>query len=408
MRNLSFVVVACLLVVNAFAEISVTKLWERSVAEGNVAANLQVGISTSQCAIAVSNDTIFLADNNPAMIYCYSIANGDYLTAFTAAAGNNFVQADAAGHIVTFGPEGASYLNMWQRGTALDSVVQFGATYKEALPAVYGDLATTGYVFTFVSTQKQIRRYTVNNFKITACTTISITDLAATYVSGRTTCVMPINKDEVVINIDKGYSTLVDMRHGDYTTAQLNRFITKNVPVADAVFPTQCGGTVFMYKNRTYLVQGWGLSVNTDVYGGSFKIYDITDLNNVTVVFQRDDVLGGNNAATYEILHFQAVEKPDGVYIYEYALLNGMAAYKLSDTSTAVDDAIFGAKNVFCAEGRLHITATEAGNVEVFSLMGQKLLSEPVAVGNNELMLANGSPQVLLVRINEKLYKVAQ
>ncbi|MBP6935371.1 MAG: hypothetical protein KBB61_07425, partial [Paludibacteraceae bacterium] len=62
----------------------------------------------------------------------------------------------------------------------------------------------------------------------------------------------------------------------------------------------------------------------------------------------------------------------------------------------------------FCADGRLHITATEAGNVEVFSLMGQKLLSEPVAVGNNELMLANGSPQVLLVRINEKLYKVAQ
>lgn len=96
MRNLSFVVVAYLLVVNAFAEITVTKLWERSVAEGNVAANLQVGISTSQCAIAVSNDTIFLAGNNPAMIYCYSVANGDYLTAFAAAAGNNFVQADAA------------------------------------------------------------------------------------------------------------------------------------------------------------------------------------------------------------------------------------------------------------------------------------------------------------------------
>jgi|GEM_PF-1041021 len=396
------------------ATITVTKLWERSRAANNAAERVKITDTSSQRTIAVANDTIFLSDNvasawgHNAMIHCYSTSNGDFLESFVSPSGDNVTLADDANHIATVGTEGASSFDLSIREpNGQYTKISLGPTYKLALPAVMGDFNSTAYVFTFVANDKQIRRYTITNKVVTETKTVTITDLAVTYTT-RETSVMPLTKDLVAVTMKQGFTTYIDMNHGDYVYDNLNRFITKDKPVSGAVLPIQLGGDLFTYKGRDYLVQGWTPSlVEGEMYSGAFKIYDITDPANVSVVYTHTEDLG-HGYTSFCTVSFQAVVKADGVYIYEYVPTSGMAAYKLSDTSTAVDDAIAGAKNVFCADGRLHITATEAGNVEVFSLMGQKLLSEPVAVGNNELMLANGSPQVLLVRINEKLYKVAQ
>ena len=113
--------------------------------------------------------------------------------------------------------EGASYLDLSIREpNGQYTKIPLGPTYKLALPAVMGDFNSTAYVFTFVANDKQIRRYTITNKEVTETKTVTITDLASVYIT-RETSVMPLTKDLVAVTVKQGFTTYIDMNHGDYT-----------------------------------------------------------------------------------------------------------------------------------------------------------------------------------------------
>lgn len=403
-KTVTGIILCFLFISNGFSEITVTKMWERSRAQNNAAANVKIDISTTQKTIAVANDTIFLADNNPAQIYSYSAANGDYLTSFTSPSGDNFVLADEVGHVCTTGPEGATYFNLSIRqANNTFTSVSLGATSKLAFPALYSDTTDSMYVFTFVAAAKQIRRYTVFGGIVTAIKTVTITDLHSSYQT-RETSVMPVTKDKVIITANLAFSTYVDMNHGDYVFTDLTRIITKNIPLDGAVYPTQPGGTVFTYKNRVYLVQGWTPSLTDYLLAGSFKIYDVTDEKKATIVYTQPEYLGVD-ARAYNIVTFQAVVKADGVYIYEYSPLNGMAAYKLTDTATDnVEIAKENTLRCFSENGTLTIMAPVGEQVKVYSVTGTLISSiemqQPIAsfdVDKHQLLLVCCGNEVVKV-----------
>lgn len=363
------------------AAITVTKLWERSRAGGNAAERVKITDTSSQRTIAVANDTIFLSDNvasawsHPAMIHCYSTTNGDFLESFVSPNGDNVTLADDANHIATVGTEGASSFDLSIREpNGQYTKIPLGPTYKLALPAVMGDFNSTAYVFTFVANDKQIRRYTITNKEVTETKTVTITDLAPTYTT-RETSVMPLTKDLVAVTMKQGFTTYIDMNHGDYVYANLKRFITKDLPISGAVLPIQLGGDVFTYKGRVYLVQGWTPSlVEGEMYSGAFKIYDITDPTNVSVVYTHTEDLG-HGYTSFCTVSFQAVVKADGVYIYEYVPTSGMAAYKLADdTPTALTehDVI---SSCYAENGLVKVVAPLGERVELYNLAGQLITS---------------------------------
>ena len=364
------------------AAITVTKLWERSRAGGNAAERVKIADTSSQRTIAVANDTIFLSDNNASvwgnssLIHCYSTANGDFLESFNSPKGDNVTLADDANHIATIGTEGASSFDLSIRENGQYTKISLGPTYKLALPAVMGDFNGTAYVFTFVANDKQIRRYTLVNKEIVGeIKTVTITDLPAPAYTTRETSVMPLTKDLVAVTMTQGFTTYIDMNHGDYTYASLNRFITKEKPVAGAVVPTQLGGDVFTYKGRVYLVQGWTPSlVEGEMYSGAFKIYDITDPANVSVVYTHTEDLG-HGYTSFCTVSFQAVVKADGVYIYEYVPTSGMAAYKLADdTPTALtENGVMS--SCYAENGVVKVVAPLGERVELYNLAGQLITS---------------------------------
>ena len=391
------------------AAITVTKLWERSLAGGNAAERVKITDTSSQRTIAVANDTIFLSDNNASvwgnssLIHCYSTANGDFLESFISPAGDNVTLADDANHIATIGTEGASSFDLSIRENGQYTKIPLGPTYKLALPAVMGDFNSTAYVFTFVANDKQIRRYTITNKEVTETKTVTITDLAPTYTT-RETSVMPLTKDLVAVTMKQGFTTYIDMNHGDYVYDNLNRFITKDKPVSGAVLPIQLGGDLFTYKGRVYLVQGWTPSlVEGEMYSGAFKIYDITDPTNVSVVYTHTEDLG-HGYTSFCTVSFQAVVKADGVYIYEYVPTSGMAAYKLADdTPTALTehDVI---SSCYAENGLVKVVAPLGERVELYNLAGQLITSTTTCQPITSLNAANH--HVVIVRIAGEVHKV--
>jgi hypothetical protein len=364
------------------AAITVTKLWERSRAGGNAAERVKITDTSSQRTIAVANDTIFLSDNNASvwgnssLIHCYSTANGDFLESFNSPKGDNVTLADDANHIATIGTEGASSFDLSIRENGQYTKIPLGPTYKLALPAVMGDFNGTAYVFTFVANDKQIRRYTLVNKEIVGeIKTVTITDLPAPAYTTRETSVMPLTKDLVAVTMTQGFTTYIDMNHGDYLYNNLNRFITKNVPVSGALVTTQLGGDVFTYKGRVYLVQGWTPSiVDGEMYSGAFKIYDITNPTNVSVTYTHTDDLG-HGYGSFSTVSFQTVVKEDGVYIYEYVPTSGMAAFKfVDDTPTALTEHEV-ISSCYAENGVVKVVAPLGERVELYNLAGQLITS---------------------------------
>lgn len=391
------------------ATITVTKLWERSRAAANAAERVKITDTSSQRTIAVADDTIFLSDNNTttwgekSMIHCYSVTNGDFLGSFVSRQGDNVTLVDDANHIATIGNEGASSFDLSIReADGTYTLVPLGPTYKNAMPAVLGNFKDTSYIFTFVANETQIRRYTiVNNVVTGAIKTVTIPDLPSTYRT-RETSVMPINKDLVVVTMFSAFSAPIDMNHGDYAFLSLNRFITKNEPVSEAGATTQLGGEIFAYKGRLYLVQGWTPSTE-NMYAGSFKIYDITDENNVTVVYEHADNLG-HGYDTFKTVSFQVVIKADGVYIYQFVPTSGMAAFKMVvDTPTALTDHSLKS-SCYAEDGLVKVVAPLGERVELYNLAGQLITSTMACESITSLDAA--SNHIVIVRVAGETHKV--
>ena len=393
------------------ATITVTKLWERSRAGGNAAERVKITDTSSQRTIAVANDTIFLSDNvasawgHNAMIHSYSTISGDYFESFISPDGDNVTLADDANHIATVGTEGASSFDLSIREpNGQYTKIPLGPTYKLALPAVLGDFNSTAYVFTFVANDKQIRRYTITNKAVTETKTVTITDLNTYSYIDRQTSVMPLTKDLVAVTMAQTFSTFIDMNHGDYLYNNLNRFITKNVPVSGALVTTQLGGKVFTYKGRVYLVQGWTPSiVDGEMYSGAFKIYDITNPTNVSVTYTHTDDLG-HGYGSFSTVSFQTVVKEDGVYIYEYVPTSGMAAFKfVDDTPTALTEHEV-ISSCYAENGVVKVVAPLGERVELYNLAGQLITSTTTCQPITSLNAANH--HVVIVRIAGEVHKV--
>ena len=357
------------------AAVTVTPLWERSRNLNNAATNVTVDISTTQKTIAVARDTIFLQDNVDGVIYCYSAATGDYLTSFLSNTSDMNLTADDAGNLVLFGPEGATNLKAHVReanGTYTE--INFGATKKVYFPTIIGNIQTKAYVWTFPTisggTEASAFCYEVTNKLVSNVKLINLNILKT--LTGRNHFAAPISSDSVILNMPNGFTAFIDKTKTYSLIADMGTFIRTTLPVANT-FPTQNGGDYFEYKGRKYYVQGV-VGTSGKKYAGAFKIYDITNPASVSVFYERTTDLGVEALAP-EIMHFQAVVKADGVYIYQYAPLNGMAAYKLADdTPTALTENEV-ISSCYAENGVVKVVAPLGERVELYNLAGQLITS---------------------------------
>jgi len=375
MKKLLFLFALLLISFQLFAAVTVTPLWERSRILNNAATNVTVDISTTQKTIAVARDTIYLQDNVDGVIYCYSAATGDYLTSFPSNTSDMNITADDAGNLVLFGPEGATNLKAHVReanGTYTE--INFGATKKVYFPTIIGNIQTKAYVWTFPTisggTEASAFCYEVTNKLVSNVKLINLNVLKT--LTGRNHFAAPISGESVILNMPNGFTAFIDTLKTYSAITDMSIFIRNTTPVANT-FPTQNGGDYFEYKGRKYYVQG---SVGTSglKYAGAFKIYDITNPASVSVFYERTTDLGVEALAP-EIMHFQAVVKADGVYIYQYAPMNGMAAYKVADdTPTALtENGVMS--SCYAENGVVKVVAPLGERVELYNLAGQLITS---------------------------------
>jgi hypothetical protein len=375
MKKLLFLFALLLISFQLFAAVTVTTLWERSRNLNNAATNVTVDISTTQKTIAVARDTIFLQDNVDGVIYCYSAATGDYLTSFLSNTSDMNITADDAGNLVLFGPEGATNLKAHVReanGTYTE--INFGATKKVFFPTIIGNIQTKAYVWTFPTISGGFEAsafcYEVTNKLVSNVKLINLNVLKT--LTGRNHFAAPISGESVILNMPNGFTAFIDTLKTYSLITDMGIFIRNTLPVANT-FPTQNGGDYFEYKGRKYYVQG---SVGTSglKYAGAFKIYDITNPASVSVFYERTTDLGVEALAP-EIMHFQAVVKADGVYIYQYAPMNGMAAYKVADdTPTALtENGVMS--SCYAENGVVKVVAPLGERVELYNLAGQLITS---------------------------------
>jgi len=362
-----------------FATVTVTPLWERSRALSNAAANVTVDISTTQKTIAVARDTIFLQDNVDGVIYCYSAFTGDYLTSFPSNTSDMNLTADDAGNLVLFGPEGATNLKAHVReanGTYTE--IDLGATKKVFFPTIIGNIQTKAYVWTFPTisggTEASAYCFEVTNKLVSNVKLINLNILKT--LTGRNHFATPISSDSVILNMPNGFTAFIDKNKTYAAIGDMAIFIRNTVPVAND-FPTQNGGEYFVYRGRKYFVQGCVNSTGGLKYAGAFKIYDVTNPASVSIFYERTTNLGVEALAP-EIMHFQAVVKADGVYIYQYAPLNGMAAYKLADdTPTALTENEV-ISSCYAENGVVKVVAPLGERVELYNLAGQLITSTTI------------------------------
>ncbi len=376
MKKLLFLFALLLISFQLFAAVTVTPLWERSRNLNNAATNVTVDISTTQKTIAVARDTIFLQDNVDGVIYCYSAATGDYLTSFLSNTSDMNITADDAGNLVLFGPEGATNLKAHVReanGTYTE--IDFGATKKVYFPTIIGNIQTKAYVWTFPTisgdkTEARAYCYVITDKKVSRVKMINL-DILKT-LDGRNHFAAPISGESVILNMPNGFTAFIDTLKTYSAITDMSIFIRNTTPVANT-FPTQNGGDYFEYKGRKYYVQG-SVGTSGKKYAGAFKIYDITNPASVSVFYERTTDLGVEALAP-EIMHFQAVVKADGVYIYQYAPMNGMAAYKLADdTPTALtENGVMS--SCYAENGVVKVVAPLGERVELYNLAGQLITS---------------------------------
>ena len=358
-----------------FAAVTVTPLWERSRNLNNAATNVTIDISTTQKTIAVARDTIYLQDNVDGGIYCYSAATGDYLTSFASNTSDMNLTADDAGNLVLFGPEGATNLKAHVReanGTYTE--IDFGATKKVMFPTIVGNIQTKAYVWTFPTISGGVEAsafcYEVTNKLVSNVKLINLNFLKT--LNGRNHFAAPISGESVILNMINGFTAFIDTLKTYSLITDMGIFVKSTAPVANA-FPTQNGGDYFEYNGRKYYVQG-SVGTSGKKYAGAFKIYDVTNPTSVSVFYERTTDLGVEALAP-EIMHFQAVVKADGVYIYQYAPMNGMAAYKLADdTPTALtENGVMS--SCYAENGVVKVVAPLGERVELYNLAGQLITS---------------------------------
>ena len=375
MKKLLFLFALLLISFQLFAAVTVTPLWERSRNLNNAATNVTVDISTTQKTIAVARDTIFLQDNVDGVIYCYSAATGNYLTSFLSNTSDMNITADDAGNLVLFGPEGATNLKAHVReanGTYTE--IDFGATKKVYFPTIIGDIQTKAYVWTFPTISGGVEAsafcYEVTNKLVSNVKLINLNILKT--LTGRNHFAAPISGESVILNMPNGFTAFIDTLKTYSAITDMSIFIRNTTPVANT-FPTQNGGDYFEYKGRKYYVQG-SVGTSGKKYAGAFKIYDITNPASVSVFYERTTDLGVEALAP-DIMHFQAVVKADGVYIYQYAPMNGMAAYKLADdTPTALtENGVMS--SCYAENGVVKVVAPLGERVELYNLAGQLITS---------------------------------
>lgn len=390
-----------------FATVTVTPLWERSRALNNAATNVTIDASTNQKTIAVARDTIFLQDNNDGLIYCYSTATGDYLTSFTSPTTDMDLTADDAGNLVSFGPADAVYLKAHLReADGTYSEIDLGATKKVAYPTIIGDIRTKAYVWTFPTipagaTTAEAYCYEITNKVVSDVKMISLNFLKT--LSSRNHFAAPISGDSVVLNMYNGFTAFIDKRNTYSAIGDMGTFIRSNLPVTNTL-PTQNGGDYFVYHGRKYYVQGI-VGTSTKKYTGAFRIYDVTNPASVSIFYERLTDLGIQEAIAADIMHFQAVVKSDGVYIYQYAPLNGMAAYKLADdTSTGLTDKTTFKSSCYAENGVVKVVAPLGEYIELYNLAGQLITSTTTCESVTSLDV--DANHVVIVRVAGETHKV--
>lgn len=392
---------------SAFSTLSVELLWERSRALNNAATKYKIDITTKQKTIAIVEDTIYLQDMSleGGLIHCYRTDNGDFIKSISSRTDCVNLVADDAGNLILFGTEGgASLFAHIREANGTFTTIEFGATKKVWFPTIIGDIRTTAYVWTFPTivsgTNAVVRCYEVENLVVKEIKSVELAFMNS--LTGRNHFATPISADLAIINMPSGFTTFLDIHKTYSAGADFSLFVRPSVPVVNAL-PNQNGGAYFAYKARNYFIQGF-VGTSGYKYAGAFKIYDITDPLAVTVVYERTTDLGIEAMAS-DIMHFQTVVKEDGVYIYQNAPQNGMAAYKFMDDTVVVGlEENQTSSSCYAENGLVKVVAPMGELVELYNLSGQLITSTTTCQPITSLSAAN--QHIVIVRVAGQVHKV--
>lgn len=304
--------VASLLLASVSAQagdLLVKTLWEYSDATSSKPAIIG---TTDLRDFGYYGDTIYIQDKTNSKLHLFS-KEGIFARTLNSAA-YHAIDFDQAGNFVTtnfpVSKIEAKVYNFASQDFSNLGDVATGA--RTDFPTAWGNVKTgTGYIYGVPAGKTELYRATVTDGSIsnTEVYPLSSSSPGQNYV-------IPVNDDSVIVCLRSSKIFYYDLKQKKEGA----------VLVSGASQTESIGGSYFEYDDERFLIQAYKSETS---YLGAFKVYNITDPENIYVEYTRAANLGTTVNSGSTAVHFETEVKPEGVYVYQFVPKNGMAAYKL-------------------------------------------------------------------------------
>lgn len=369
------------------AENTITKLWEYSDATSSKPSV----IGTNDIRdFDVYNGTIYIQDKDNQKLHLFS-KDGNFKQSMNSGP-YHIISFDQGGNLVFCNATPSQMaLKLYNFNTkSLDNLYTLTTGVQIDHPTLAGNLkAGTGYLYGLPE-GGNMYSITTNNGTPSGYNICPLSTVASDV-----NYVIPVNADSVIICLRSNKIFYYDIKNN-----QEGAILVSGNQNTESI-----GGSYFEYKGERYLVQAYQSEGN---HLGAFRVYNITDPNNVYTQYERTTNLGANDNTLSKAVHFETEVQPDGVYIYQLVPKNGIAAYKLAeDGDTKIESNNIQAERIYSQDGKLFVSGTATGDkVTVYNLQGKKLY-ETVANGDividnmpiNEFVIVQTTNQALKISI---------
>lgn len=370
---------------SAQADNVVQKLWEHSEATSSKPSV----IGTSDIRdFDYHNGSIYIQDKENQQLHRFS-KDGIFEESLNSGA-YHIINFDHSGNLIFCNASDTKMeLKSYNFNTqTLNSIYTLGMGVHIDHPTIWGDLKTgIGYIYGIPSGSSLFRITTHNG--IPSGYNISMMSSYASDIN----YTIPVNNDSVIICLGSNkifYYDITNDREGDVLLQGSQK--TESI-----------GGSYFEYKGQRYLVQAYQSGGN---HLGAFKIYNITNPNDVFMQYDHPTNLGSTDNTLSKAVHFETEVKPDGVYIYQFVPKNGIAAYKLYDESdTKVEAAKDLTNHIYSYEGKLFISDIIGEKVTIYNLQGGKLYEATV---NGDMVISNlPINEIVIIKTTNQALKIS-
>lgn len=358
-------------------DLSIVKVWSRTVAENNLPTNFPAGTNstykTGQQA-AVVNGKFLISDYGTSKLITIdqscteaTISDGYPMHGITTDDADNLIQRGEAGYSSR---PGTVYIT--KKGettpTRIDFTIPSDATGQTNFVSAMGDVfsAEGGYVYVYPNGQKIVYAVHIANGKFMELLTYSNLSIAASTAG----IVIPYSPDDpakfIYMVRNQGF-----YRHDNGDRGAILTGASTTAPARNS----SLGGAFFNIDGHEILVHPSGKN-----YSGGFSIKDVTAGNTTLATIPElgsTDSAYGSNPSTGSF--FKAEKVSEGtVNLYFYTMGFGYGLYRISSLLSHTDDASIAKPiRLTCDNNTLRITSQSAlGTVDIYSITGTKLRSE--------------------------------